>query len=111
VSLTRWLMLRRAGLLVGGGVAFVAAGSLAALVVVLARAEREERDHPPVVIAEEGVLLRRGDNLAFPPRYEAPVNRGVEARLLFEHDGWLQLELAGGEVGWVPRAYALVGRE
>jgi hypothetical protein len=104
-------MLRRGRLLAGGIVAFVAASVLGALFVVLARAEREETSRPVVVIAEDGVLLRRGDNLAFPPRYETPVNRGVEARLLFERDGWLQIELAGGEVGWVPRAYALVGGE
>jgi hypothetical protein len=111
VAVTRWLMLRRGRLLAGAVGTFVAAGALAALFAVLARAERQERDHPPVVIAEDGVLLRRGDNLAFPPRYETPVNRGVEGRLLFEREGWLQIELAGGEVGWVPQAYALVGRE
>ena len=53
-------------------------------------------------------MPRKGDGLAFPPRYGAPLNRGVEARLLFERGDWLQIELSGGEVGWVPRAYALV---
>jgi hypothetical protein len=38
------------------------------------------------------------------------VNRGVEARLLFEREGWAQIELAAGEVGWVPREYLLVDR-
>jgi hypothetical protein len=49
------------------------------------------------------VLLRRGDGLAFPPRYYTPINRGVEARRLFERGGWVQIELSGGEIGWVPR--------
>jgi hypothetical protein len=35
-------------------------------------------------------------------------NRGVEARLLFARGDWLQIELAGGEVGWVPRRLVLV---
>ena len=39
-----------------------------------------------------------------------PVNQGVEARLLFERDGWLQIELSGGEVGWVRAEYAVVDR-
>jgi uncharacterized protein YgiM (DUF1202 family) len=65
-------------------------------------------DAPLVVIAEDNVILRKGNGLSYPPRYEQPVNRGVEARLRYERGDWLQIELAGGEVGWVPRAVALV---
>jgi len=54
------------------------------------------------------VMLRTGNGLRYPPRYETPLNRGVEARLLFTRGDWLQIEFAGGEVGWVPREYALV---
>jgi uncharacterized protein YgiM (DUF1202 family) len=67
--------------------------------------------HPLVVIAEDGVLLRRGNGLTYPPKYEAPVNRGVEARLLVARGDWLKVELAGGESGWVPRKYALLDAE
>jgi hypothetical protein len=61
-----------------------------------------------VVIARDGVLLRRGNGVVFPPRYDTPVNRGVEGRLRFERGGWVQIELSGGEIGWVPRAAVLV---
>ncbi len=61
-----------------------------------------------MVIAADGVLLRRGDGLAYMPRYDTPVNRGVEARLLFARGDWLQIELAAGEVGWVPRRLVLL---
>jgi hypothetical protein len=61
-----------------------------------------------VVIARDGVLLRRGSSRAFPPRYETRLKAGMEGRLLFERGGWLQVELSGGEVGWVPRSAVVV---
>jgi hypothetical protein len=68
----------------------------------------DEAQHPAVVIASDGVLLRRGNGVTYPPRYETSVNRGVEARVLFDRGKWLKIELAGGEGGWVPRA-AVIG--
>ncbi len=106
--LTRWLMTRRGRLLAAGVVALVAAAGLTALVVLAVQSEREERDRPLVVVAEDGVVLRKGDGLTYPPRYETPLNRGVEARQLFERDGWVQIELSGGEVGWAPRDSLLI---
>lgn len=108
VLLTRWLMVRRRRLLVGGAAAFAVAVALTVFVVVLTRGQRQEAERPLVVIADDGVLMRKGNSLAYPPRYDTPLNRGVEARLLFERGDWLQIELSGGEIGWVPRAYALV---
>jgi hypothetical protein len=107
VGLTRWLMARRGTLLVSAGLSLVAAGGLAFFAAVAGRQERQEVEHPPAVIAADGVRLRRGDGPAYPPRYDTPLNRGVEARLLFARGDWLQVELAGGEVGWVPRRSVL----
>jgi hypothetical protein len=109
-ALTRWLMAWRLRYLLGSVAALLTAGLLTFLLIQAARRVGADDAHPLVVIAEDGVLLRKGDNLAFQPRYDTPVNRGVEARLLFERDGWLQVELATGEVGWVPSEYALVDR-
>jgi hypothetical protein len=111
LSLTRWWMLRERGLLVVGGVALGAALLLGTVLGVRARLYQDELRHPLVVIADDGVLLRRGNGLTYPPRYETPVNRGVETRLLFERGDWLKIELAGGESGWVPRRYALPVRD
>jgi tetratricopeptide (TPR) repeat protein len=108
VALTRWLMNRRSLILATGLVALVAAGVLTALAV------REASTVPPgpvVVVAEDGVLLRRGDSLQYPPRYETPLNRGVEGYLLTRRSDWLQIELSGGEVGWVMREYVLLDKE
>jgi hypothetical protein len=107
LGLTRWLMTRRARLLPAAVVGLAVGISLAAFAFIDSRRERDEADHPPVVIAADGVLLRRGDGLAYPPRYDTPVNRGVEARLLFARGDWLQIELSGGEIGWVPRRLVL----
>jgi hypothetical protein len=110
LALTRWWMTRRGrwlGLTVAAlGVAAIlgagwGAGQLQA---------SDEAQRPLVVIASDGVLLRRGNGATYPSRYETPVNRGVEARLLFDRGKWLKIELAGGESGWVPRASVIGGR-
>ena len=41
-------------------------------------------------------------------RYETPLHAGVEGRRLFVRGDWVQIELAGGEVGWLPREHVLV---
>jgi hypothetical protein len=68
----------------------------------------EESVHPLVVVADDGVLLRKGNGLSYPLRAETPLNRGVEARFSYERGGWLQIELASGEIGWVSKTSALV---
>ncbi len=108
--LKRWLMLRTRRPLVLGLVTLTVAAGFAASGLIVLRGERDESAHPLVVIVENGVLLLTGNGTAFPARYETPVNQGVEARLLFERDGWLQIELSGGEVGWINEAFAVVDR-
>jgi hypothetical protein len=91
-----------------GGVALAAV-----LVLPLAsegRRLQEETLHPLVVVSKDGVLLRKGDGTAFPVRYDTPINRGVEARLLFERAGWVQIELGSGEIGWVASDAVLTDR-
>jgi tetratricopeptide (TPR) repeat protein len=105
--LARWLTRRRGRALSLSLGSLLAAGLLALLLARGAPAERGA----VVVMADDEVLLRKGDGLTYPPRYQAPLNKGVEARLLHRRGGWLQIELSGGEVGWVPAAYALVDEE
>jgi hypothetical protein len=106
--LTRWLMVRRGRVLTFGLLALLVAGLLTAWLLARTREEQEQNAHPLVVIARDGVLLRRGDGTTFPPRYDTPIHRGVEARRRFERGGWVQIELSGGEIGWVPREAVLV---
>jgi hypothetical protein len=105
VAITRWRMLRRQSMLLTGTLLLALATGAGGLLVWQ---EREKTDRPIVVIAADGVLLRKGNGTLFPPRYETPINRGVEAQLLYRRDGWLQIELSGGEVGWVPAREAVM---
>jgi tetratricopeptide (TPR) repeat protein len=107
VALTRWWMTRRGRLLVAGIAALVVAAAFGTLWAVGEVQAGQEAARPVVVIADDGVLLRRGNGLSYPPRYETPVNRGVEARLLLARGDWVKIELAGGETGWVLRAYVV----
>ncbi len=111
LSLARWWMVRRGAWLPAGLVAFAVTALLGLALAAEERRERDQDAHPLVVMAEDGVLLRKGNSTAYPRRYETPVNRGVEARLLFERGDWVQIELSGGETGWVPRGYILIDRQ
>jgi hypothetical protein len=103
LSLARWWMLRRGLWLRVGLTAFAVTALLALALGAEEMQQRSEEDRPLVVIARDGVLLRKGNGEAYPRRHETPVNRGVEARLLFRREDWVQIELSGGETGWVPR--------
>jgi hypothetical protein len=100
-------MTRRARLLGAAFGAFAAAALLTAGLIGEERRSEQLLRRPVVVIADDGVLVRSGNGLAYPARYETPLNRGTEARLLFVRGEWLQIELSGGQVGWVPRVYAV----
>jgi hypothetical protein len=108
VLLTRWLMTRRPRLLSLGLAVLLVTAAAATLLTLTTAWENRGNEHALVVVARDGVLLRKGNGPDYPPRSEAPLNRGVEARLLYRRGGWLQVELAGGEVGWLPASAALV---
>jgi tetratricopeptide (TPR) repeat protein len=108
IGLTRWRMVWRGRLLVAGLLVMLFAGVLSGWLTLRAAEQRESEVHPLVVIVRDGVLLRRGNSMVFPPRYDTPINRGVEGRLLFERGDWVQIELSNGEIGWVPRHAVLV---
>jgi hypothetical protein len=86
------------------------AGSIlfSACLMIQVREDRVDEEHPLVVIAEDRTYLQKGNNALYPRVYETPLNRGVEARLLQARGSWLQIELTGGQIGWVPRENALL---
>ncbi len=101
VCLTRWMMIRHPPYLAEAVVALVVALGLGGW---SAWSRWDGLPRPIAVIARDGVLLRKGNGAAFPPWSATPLNRGVEAEVLHDRDGWLQVELAGGEIGWVSEA-------
>jgi hypothetical protein len=108
LGIVRWWMVRRTAPLTMGILAFGLAILLATSFGMEEWSERQEVLHPLVVIAADGLALRKGDGVLYPSRYQTPLHRGVEARLRFEGSDWLQIELAGGQVGWIPRSAALL---
>lgn len=107
LALTRWRMTRSGRWLSLGVIAFVLSLLPAGALAVLEWQSWREQRHPLVVIARDEVYLLKGSAADYPRRYDQPLHRGVEARQRFERGEWLQLELAGGEVGWVHRSAVL----
>jgi hypothetical protein len=113
VSGTRWWMIGGGWRLAVAATALGIAGLLGLLGLMTRQSEMSETRPLVVIATPEGVQLRKGPGWrtiekepAYPPRYQTPLVRGVEGRLLSEHGEWLRIELATGEVGWVPASVA-----
>lgn len=106
--LTRWIMVRHAWLLAAAAGMLALTVTLTTCLCLEMRSQANAAQYPVVVVARDGVVLRKGNGLSYPPRNPTPLNRGVEAQQLFTRGDWLQIRLAGGEVGWVPVAEVLV---
>jgi hypothetical protein len=108
--LTRWWMTRSRRILALG--VFLLFQAIAPTLLIYYRAKRaaEEVAHPLIVIRATNVKLLQGNGPDYPARYDLAARPGVEGRLLFERDDWLQIELAGGEIGWVKSDKVLVDR-
>jgi tetratricopeptide (TPR) repeat protein len=55
------------------------------------------------VVAQNNTPLQRGNSADYPLRINDRLPAGVEMRVFGERGGWLQVELARGEVGWVEK--------
>jgi tetratricopeptide (TPR) repeat protein len=75
--------------------------------------EKGVDQHPFAVVAEDEVTLRQGNGLSFPPTRangkQVVLHSGTEARIRCERpNGWVQLELPDGRIGWVHRQQVLI---
>jgi hypothetical protein len=102
LALGRWIIRRKPLLFVVAMIALLATGSLVAVWLVV-HSEREEAvtntDRYGVVL--KAAILREGDGQSYAPVRPSPIPSGVEVRILLEN-GWVQVELADGTVGWLP---------
>jgi hypothetical protein len=101
LAATRWQMTRRRRWLVAAGV-LLAVAAVPAVGSAVEWQRRRRDAAAPVVVVTRDVPLRTGNGADYPAKLDLP--RGCEVRRLFERGGWLQVETAGGTVGWVPRA-------
>lgn len=100
-AVTRWWMVREGPWLrVAGWLFVVALLPLAGFAWEEWQVRQEER-YPIVVVSVDEVRLRKGNGQSYPAVVDAPLNRGVEARRLFQRGDWLQVELGSGEIGWL----------
>jgi hypothetical protein len=108
IIVMRWWITRQPGLLAVAIGALVLSLLIASVPIIDHRQRADESHYPLVVIAVDRVRLRTGNGPNYPPRYSSPLNRGVEARLISTRNGWLQIELVGGEIGWIRNSQAWV---
>lgn len=65
---------------------------------------REREESLPLLVVARDATLRRGNADAYPPRFDAVLPRGAEVRERARRGGWVQVQLPGGAVGWLPEA-------
>jgi hypothetical protein len=111
VLATRWYMTRRPALWKRAGLAFVLAAAGGGYWLYLENENNSQDQHPLVVIRQDKLPLRKGNGPSYPVNPDLPfLSRGMEARRLHERGGWLQIQFASGEIGWVEKA-AVLGEE
>jgi tetratricopeptide (TPR) repeat protein len=103
LGLARGWMTRRPSWWAVGGAGLILAAALAGGTAWEAQRRADER-RPFAVVAGGGTGLHKGNGDEFPLRVPERLPEGVELSVLAERGGWLQVQLAGGEVGWLDRA-------
>ena len=90
---------------------FIAVGAIGftAAAILFARIRTDVEPLPVVVVSE--TILREGNGHTYPARVVEMLPRGAEVRELARRGGWMQVEIPGGAVGWVPLAAVIVPAE
>jgi hypothetical protein len=71
-------------------------------------AQGRKRDESlPLLIVSEDTTLRRGNASAFQSRFDSVFPKGAEVRELARRGGWVQVQLPGGAIGWLPESAVL----
>ncbi|MDB5307338.1 MAG: hypothetical protein JWO38_1540 [Gemmataceae bacterium] len=109
LGVARFVMTRAPWWLIFAGAWLVSLAVLGGLWWQDWRRQTAEESRPLVVVKNE-VILRKGNGESYPPRLEPKLPEGAEARELTRRGGWVQVELGGGAVGWLPEG-AVIGGE
>jgi hypothetical protein len=100
-GLARFAMTRAPGWLVFATL-WVAGLALLGTLWLFDRHRHERENELPLLVVARDATLRKGNADAYPARLDAKLPRGVEVRKLAERGGWVQVQIAGGAVGWLP---------
>jgi hypothetical protein len=65
---------------------------------------REQTESLPLLIVSQDATLRRGNAVEYPAKIEPAIPRGAEVRELSRRGGWVQVQLPGGAIGWLPES-------
>ncbi|MBP3958467.1 SH3 domain-containing protein [Gemmata sp. G18] len=102
-GVVRFVMTRNALWLAFVALWVAALGALGALWVEDSRQRARDESLPLLVVTDE-VYLRRGNATEYPTRIEPALPKGAEVRELTRRGGWVQVQLPGGVVGWLPES-------
>lgn len=102
----RFAMTRNAFWLVFAALWMIALVSLGALWLQDSR-QRERDESLPLLVVTDDVQLRKGNADEYPARIEPALPKGAEVRELSRRGGWVQVQLPGGMIGWIPEAATL----
>jgi hypothetical protein len=107
LGLTRRLVIGRPSW--GVAVLFLLAAATGVSGGLLKSQEHRNQEHALVVIAADAIPFQRGNGESYPAHPDvATLREGMEARLLHERGDWLQIQLSGGQIGWVPKRAAVL---
>jgi hypothetical protein len=106
-AVARFAMTRNGFCLIAAGIVVVVLLVLGGLWVQDERTRKRDEALPLLIVSED-VVLRRGNAEAYPPRLDSELPRGAEVRELSRRGGWVQVQLSGGAVGWLPES-AVIG--
>jgi hypothetical protein len=106
-----WLTLARAWMTARGGLALIGGAMVLAAaagggLLLWEDGKLRARWGQPAAVVTAPTDLRTGNSEEYPRRLDARLPAGVEMKVLAGRGGWLQVELGGGTVGWVPEARA-----
>jgi len=103
MAIARAWMTRLPGWWMTGALFMLLACATAVTVWLDERRFATEQKNKLVIVLENGSSLYRGNGGEYPRRFSEPFPAGVELHVLAERGGWYQVQLAGGEVGWISR--------
>ena len=53
------------------------------------------------VLVKDDIVVRKGNGEGYDPQFSQPLHEGVEFKVIEQRGGWLRIELADGNQGWV----------